>query len=276
MELFCPIKSEAWKTRPGLLGVIEQVNRAAKYIPLESEAEKHGTLYLEVSKTNSEIQPILNRYTDFISSRVRSDNDNYYITTSYQVIKQCQWDEDLKYFVKGTPKADQRHTILLLSDFETALKLKGIPYLEVSVGKITDPNQFCLPLGSDRDKISEILNKYENIDLAFSRLCTAYSNGHNLNPEEWWLLANVASRKAYKSLIQNNTDMATSILPLGTGVYSVITAFENDWARFFLQYFFEQSHSVINLAEQALNIMNTFEEAQWNYPLNKAYEDYNG
>ena len=241
MKLIKP-KAELLLQQPGLEGVYKQIELAGRtcYRSMDKITEdsakpfvdrmiksnhlamlEHGTVYLIIKWWHifKFFKYLLNPY-----SKVRKFK---YITTNLRVIKEHNWDNDLKYICEPTEYHEKRYTFGLTTSIGVTRELNrhrvnsiaemSTRYCNYSKDKFGNEVTFCLPSWVSSSEYTE-MTPDERI---FFRSCEHAEFDYLRLISKGW-----------------QPQQAREVLPLCTATEIIHTAYVSDWKHFFdLRYF---------------------------------------
>ena len=241
MRLIKP-KAELLLQQPGLEGVYKQIELAGRtcYRSMDKITEdsakpfvdrmiksnhlamlEHGTVYLIIKWWHifKFFKYLLNPY-----SKVRKFK---YITTNLRVIKEHNWDNDLKYICEPTEYHEKRYTFGLTTSIGVTRELNrhrvnsiaemSTRYCNYSKDKFGNEVTFCLPSWVSSSEYTE-MTPDERI---FFRSCEHAEFDYLRLISKGW-----------------QPQQAREVLPLCTATEIIHTAYVSDWKHFFdLRYF---------------------------------------
>ena len=241
MKLIKP-KAELLLQQPGLEGVYKQIELAGRtcYRSMDKITEdsakpfvdrmiksnhlamlEHGTVYLIIKWWHifKFFKYLLNPY-----SKVRKFK---YITTNLRVIKEHNWDNDLKYICEPTEYHEKRYTFGLTTSIGVTRELNrhrvnsiaemSTRYCNYSKDKFGNEVTFCLPSWVSSSEYTE-MTPDERI---FFRSCEHAEFDYLRLISKGW-----------------QPQQAREVLPLCTATEIIHTAYVSDWRHFFdLRYF---------------------------------------
>ena len=252
MKLIKP-KAELLLQQPGLEGVYKQIELAGRtcYKSTDKITEdsakpfvdrmiksnhlamlEHGTVYLIIKWWHifKFFKYLLNPY-----SKVRKFK---YITTNLRVIKEHNWDNDLKYICEPTEYHEKRYTFRLVTSIGVTRELnrhrvnsiaeQSTRYCNYSKDKFGGEVTFCIPQWIDEEKLSKI-GPYKRV-----------IRKKDASPTEIWITSLLNCEEDYLELINQGwkPQQAREVLLLCTATEIVHTAYASDWRHFFdLRYF---------------------------------------
>ena len=252
MRLIKP-KAELLLQQPGLEGVYKQIELAGRtcYKSTDKITEdsakpfvdrmiksnhlamlEHGTVYLIIKWWHifKFFKYLLNPY-----SKIRRFK---YITTNLRVIKEHNWDNDLKYICEPTEYHEKRYTFRLTTSIGVTRELnrhrvnsiaeQSTRYCNYSKDKFGNELTFCIPQWIDEEELSKI-GPYKRV-----------IRKKNASPTELWITSLLNAEEDYLELINQGwqPQHAREVLPLCTATEIIHTAFVSDWQHFFdLRYF---------------------------------------
>jgi thymidylate synthase (FAD) len=173
---------------------------------------EHGTVYLKVSIDHSEFfKYCKNKY-----SKVRIENNIYYITTNYRVLVENEWLDDLKYLCIPTEYHEKRIAVKFIADIGVlreffrhrvfSMAQESTRYCNYSKEKFRKTLTFINPCWEMSQEAFHILKASLNI---------AESMYFDLLTLGW------------------QPQQARNILPLALKSEAIMTGFLSDWVHFF-------------------------------------------
>lgn len=241
MKLIKP-KAELLLQQPGLEGVYKQIELAGRtcYKSTDKITEdsakpfvdrmiksnhlamlEHGTVYLIIKWWHifKFFKYLLNPY-----SKVRRFK---YITTNLRVIKEHNWDSDLKYICEPTEYHEKRYTFRLTTSIGVTRELnrhrvnsiaeQSTRYCNYSKDKFGNEVIFCLPSWISSTEYTEMTPE----ERIFFRSCEHAEYDYLRLVSKGW-----------------KPQQAREVLPLCTATEIIHTAYVSDWRHFFdLRYF---------------------------------------
>lgn len=272
MKLIKP-KAELLLQQPGLEGVYKQIELAGRtcYKSTDKITEdsakpfvdrmiksnhlamlEHGTVYLIIKWWHifKFFKYLLNPY-----SKIRKFK---YITTNLRVIKEHNWDNDLKYICEPTEYHEKRYTFRLTTSIGVTRELnrhrvnsiaeQSTRYCNYSKDKFGREVTYCIPswmnIPESNAYWADGLNyRIQPNDL--SKETYAVRPNDYFTTEEamvynLWLHSLEISENDYMELLKLGwqSQQAREVLPLCTATEIIHTAFESDWKHFFdLRYY---------------------------------------
>ena len=255
MKLIKP-KAELLLQQPGLEGVYKQIELAGRtcYKSTDKITEdsakpfvdrminskhtamlEHGTVYLIIKWWHifKFFKYLLNPY-----SKIRKFK---YITTNLRVIKEHNWDNDLKYICEPTEYHEKRYTFRLITSIGVTRELnrhrvnsiaeQSTRYCNYSKDKFGNEVTFCLPNWVSSTEYTEMTPE----ERIFFRSCEHAEYDYLRLISKGW-----------------QPQQAREVLPLCTATEAVYTAFTSDWKHFFdLRYFGKTGAPHPNMVELA-------------------------
>ena len=235
--------AEIWEQPEGKEGIYKQIERASricyksedkttedsykKFITmLEDRKHKspfeHGTVYLMTEDTY-----IASKYAKNPYSRVVSNAPHgYYITTTYRVLLENYWEDDLKYLCEPTRYHDKRISVHITTSIGISRELnrhrchsiceESSRYCNYSKEKFGNELTFIIPDWVNTHCPNEKNEGPKVADLEWSEAMQNAEASYFLLLGEGW-----------------KPQQARSVLPLDTKTELIHTAFEDDWEKFF-------------------------------------------
>ena len=233
-------KSEDKTTEDSYKRFIDMLNTNGHQSPLE-----HGTVYLKYRVTIPD-DLLVKSYSNNPHSQVRivddieTGNKYAYITTNFRVIKEHQWEDDLKYLCEPTEYHEKRISVHITTSIGISRELnrhrchsiceESTRYCNYSKDKFDNTLTFILP---NWIHISD-MHLGEKLDIhPMMKLLTGQYDKESMDIRFLVPLAHAAH--TYKCLIANGCkpQQARDVLPLATKTELIHTAFESDWEEFF-------------------------------------------
>ena len=266
MKLIKP-KAELLLQQPGLEGVYKQIELAGRtcYKSTDKITEdsakpfvdrminskhmamlEHGTVYLIIKWWHifKFFKYLLNPY-----SKIRRFK---YITTNLRVIKEHNWDNDLKYICEPTKHHEKRYTFRVVTSIGVTREFnrhrvnspaeQSTRYCNYSKDKFGNELTFCIPQWIDKEELSKI-GPYKRV-----------IRKKDASPTEIWITSLLNCEEDYLELINQGwkPQQAREVLPLCAATEAVYTAFVEDWQHFFdLRYFGKTGAPHPNMVELA-------------------------
>ena len=281
---------EIWEQPEGEVGIYKQIERAARlcYKSEDKTTEdsykrfidmlninghqsplEHGTVYLKYRVTIPD-DLLVKSYSNNPHSQVRivddieTGNKYAYITTNFRVIKEHQWEEDLKYLCEPTKYHEKRISVHITTSIGISRELnrhrchsiceESTRYCNYSKDKFDNTLTFILP---NWIHISDI-HLGEKLDIhPMMKLLTGQYDRESMDIRFLVPLAHAAH--TYKCLIANGCkpQQARDVLPLATKTELIHTAFESDWEEFFKLRCSSAAHPMMQeLANQIKELMH--------------------
>lgn len=307
MRLIKP-KAELLLQQPGLEGVYKQIELAGRtcYKSTDKITEnsakpfvdrminskhlamlEHGTVYLIIKWWHifKFFKYLLNPY-----SKIRKFK---YITTNLRVIKEHNWDNDLKYICEPTEYHERRYTFKLITSIGVTRELnrhrvnsiaeQSTRYCNYSKDKFGREITFCIPSWINIPESSAFwadgLNYriQPNDNLSVEAIIPVRPNEYFTTEEAMvcslWLHSLEVSENDYMELLKLGwqPQQAREVLSLCTATEIIHTAFASDWKHFFdLRYFGTTGKPHPNMVELSTLIKEEAERNQiWNNISNK-------
>ncbi len=270
----------------------EFVPRIMKSYKHESVGE-HGTVYL-VDRQELHTRPAGNwwvqKYFNNPFSRVvrvqAEVYEYFYITTNYRVLVENGWEDDLKYWSEPTMHHVRRHTVRFFTD-------RGVS-AEANRHRANSPTErstrfvnyghdgaitVCVPEEYAEDEINRSVNEWGGVNMAFRNMCYSIGGGKDdlFDVIDIWLFGNMAAEWTYLKLLEKGCkpQQARRVLPMDVETELVVTAFPDQWARFFGWRFYGFTGTPHpDIKAVTAHIMDQFAEQGWYEPLNIAAEKY--
>ena len=255
MRLIKP-KAELLLQQPGLEGVYKQIELAGRtcYKSTDKITEdsakpfidrminskhtamlEHGTVYLIIKWWHifKFFKYLLNPYSKILKFK--------YITTNLRVIKEHNWDNDLKYICEPTEYHEKRYTFRLITSIGVTRELnrhrvnsiaeQSTRYCNYSKDKFGNEVTFCLPNWVSSTEYTEMTPE----ERIFFRSCEHAEYDYLRLISKGW-----------------KPQEAREVLSLCTATEIIHTAFVSDWKHFFdLRYFGKTGAPHPNMVELA-------------------------
>lgn len=272
----------------------EFVPKIVKTFKHESVAE-HGTVYL-VDRQEKNARPAghwwVQKYYTNPYSRVRrvvaEVYEYFYITTNYRVLVENGWEDDLKHWCEPTQYHVPRYTVRLFTD-------RGVS-AESNRHRANSPTErstrfvnyghdnaitICVPDEIDENDVVNAVGEWGGADNVFKGMCGYIAQTSDedsiMGDIETWLFANLACEWSYLRLLKLGwkPQQARRILPMDVETELVVTAYPEDWAKYFgWRYYGFTGTPHPDMKVLAANIMNEFVTQGWTGPLVEADEKY--
>lgn len=271
----------------------EFVPKIVKGFKHESVAE-HGTVYL-VDRQEKNTRPAghwwVQKYFTNPYSRVNrvvaEVHEYFYITTNYRVLVENGWEDDLQYWHEPTQYHVPRYTVRFFTD-------RGVS-AESNRHRANSPTErstrfvnyghdnaitICVPDEIEENEVANVIGEWGGPD-TFKNLCghiaTTPDEDNIMEPIETWLFANMACEWAYLRLLKQGwkPQQARRVLPMDVETELVVTAYPEDWAKYFgwrFHGFTGPPHPDIKLVTTM--IMDQFLQQGWTGPIMMADELY--
>lgn len=182
---------------------------------------EHGTVYLTIPKPPT--KDCVFMYDPY--SKVNVDADNFYVTTNLRVLKENNWENDLKYLCEPTKHHYKRITVKFTLSRQIANEFirhrvfsfaqESTRYCNYSKDKFNNELTFIKPLWFEDNN----LDAYGEIDTPESLFTDA------LNKVEYTYM--FLLKKGWKP------QQAATILPNALKTELIMTGFTDDWEHFF-------------------------------------------
>ena len=244
--------AEIWEQSEGEVGIYKQVERAAR-LCYKSENKttedsykrfidmlntnghqsplEHGTVYLKYRVTIPD-DLLVKNYSNNPHSQVRivddveTGNKYAYITTNFRVIKEYQWEDDLKYLCEPTEYHEKRISIHITTSIGISRELnrhrchsvceESTRYCNYSKDKFGNELTFIIPNWVNTHCPSKSQEGPGATDMAWSNSLKEAEYNYLLLLKQGW-----------------KPQQARDVLPLATKTELIHTAFESDWKEFF-------------------------------------------
>lgn len=270
----------------------EFVPRIMKAYKHESVGE-HGTVYLVDRQLRDHrpatywwVQKYYNNPYSRVVRKVAEVYEYFYITTNYRVLVENGWEDDLKYWSEPTDFHIRRYTVRFFTD-------RGVS-AESNRHRANSPTErstrfvnyghdgaitICVPDEYSEEEVNRAVNEWGGTNLAFRNMCTHVGANEEdmFGVIDTWLFANMACEWSYLRLLKLGLkpQQARRVLPMDIETELVVTAFPEDWAKYFGWRFYGFTgtpHPDIKVLTG--HIMDQFLEQGWTEPLNLAQELY--
>lgn len=319
MPIYTRARAIAMPQKPGLHGVYEQIEAAARtcyrsegatkydengnsttaeefaakilHVYKHESVGEHGTVYLmDVQKAGA--RPVnwwVQKYFDNPYSRVKKVdggiNEYFYITTNMRVLVENHWEEDLAHWME-TEHHIRRYTVRFFTD-------RGVS-AESNRHRANSPTErstrfvnyghdgaitICVPEEIDEHEVGTTTQEWGGVNLAFRHMCSAIGEGRDdiFGIVETWMFANMASEWSYLRLLNLGwkPQQARRVLPMDVETELVVTAYPDQWARYFgWRYFGFTGTPHPDIKYVCACIMEQFAEQGWHEPLEIAEKLY--
>ena len=272
----------------------EFVPKIVKTFKHESVAE-HGTVYL-VDRQEKNTRPAgywwVQKYYTNPYSRVKrvvaEVYEYFYITTNYRVLVENGWEDDLKHWCEPTQYHVPRYTVRLFTD-------RGVS-AESNRHRANSPTErstryvnyghdnaitICVPDEIDENDVANAVGEWGGTYNVFRGMCGYIAQTSDedsiMGDIETWLFANLACEWSYLRLLKLGwkPQQARRILPMDVETELVVTAYPEDWAKYFgWRYYGFTGTPHPDMKVLAADIMNEFVTQGWTGPLVEADEKY--
>lgn len=246
---------------------------------------EHAAIYLLYHYVDGPQDEIVDRYLKNPFSRVHIKTEHLcstaYITTNYRVILENCWDKDLQYMCDPTDYHDIRRTVRLFTDrgvsaesnrhrcqSPTERSTRFVNYATLSNNIL-----ICTPEEIKDEDIITSINEFGGKDNAFRNMCGCINKNmdNSFSVVDTWLFANFACEWSYMRLLELGwtPQQARRILPLDVETELVISAYEDQWARYFKMRYYGTTgtpHPDMKIACGC--IMDAFVDQNWLTPIN--------
>lgn len=272
----------------------EFVPKIVKGFKHESVAE-HGTVYLVGRRPKGGTPPdnwwvrkyMTNQYSKVVK-REAEVNEYYYITTNYRVLVENGWESDLQYWYDQTEFHVPRYTVRLFTD-------RGVS-AESNRHRANSPTErstrfvnyghdnaitICVPEEIEESEVVTAVGEWGGADNIFKGFCQHIANtpdeSNVMSVVETWLFANLACEWSYLRLLKLGwkPQQARRVLPMDVETELVVTAYPDDWAKYFgwrFHGFTGPPHPDMKVL--AALIMDQFLQQGWTGPVLEAGELY--
>ena len=286
MKLIKP-KAELLLQKPGLEGIYKQIELAGRtcYKSIDKITEdsakpfvdrminsnhlamlEHGTIYLIIKWWHifKFFKYLLNPY-----SKIRKFK---YITTNLRVIKEHNWNNDLKYICEPTEYHEKRYTFRLTTSIGVTRELNrhrvnsiaemSTRYCNYSKDKFGGEVTFCIPSWLNIPESSAYWadglnyriqpNDNPSIEAIIPVRPNEYFTTEEAMVYSLWLHSLEVNENDYMELLKQGwqSQQAREVLPLCTATEIIHTAFASDWRHFFdLRYYGTTGKPHPNMAE---------------------------
>lgn len=273
----------------------EFVPKIVKTFKHESVAE-HGTVYL-LGRTEKHVRPVgdwwVSKYFHNKYSRVNRIEaevyEYFYITTNYRVLVENGWEDDLQYWCEPTEFHTPRYTVRLFTD-------RGVS-AESNRHRANSPTErstryvnyghdnaitICVPEEIEESDVVTAVGEWGGVEHSFRNMCYHIANNDmeediSMGAIETWLFANMACEWSYLRLLKLGwkPQQARRVLPMDVETELVVTAYPDDWAKYFgwrFHGFTGPPHPDIKVL--TAQIIDQFLEQGWTEPVTTAWELY--
>lgn len=244
----------------------------------QSVAE-HATVYLTYNYVDGPQDEIVERYLKNPFSRVHHAtnglNSTAYITTNMRVIVENGWDNDLQYMGEPTEYHDIRRTVRIFTDRGVSAESnrhrcqspteRSTRYVNYGHdGAIT----ICVPDEIEDEAVIRSIEEFGGQQNVFRNMCKDLANGldEQFDIVDTWIFANAACEWSYLRLLQLGwvPQQARRILPMDVETELVVTAYEDQWARYFqMRYYGSTGAPHPDMKVTCGHIMDQFVEHGW-------------
>jgi thymidylate synthase (FAD) len=257
--------AEIWYQEPGKQGMYKQIERAARVcyqsqnLIKDGSAEKivkrlidaghtamleHGTVYLKYD-FNIPDDIIVRAYSNdpYSFVRISEDNKTAYITTNWRVIVENvflkkNWSADhLKCICEPTEFHEKRHTICLTTNLQVATEFIRHRHMSFAM----ESTRYC---AYDKDRFGN--------DITFIMPCW-FNEKTDRNEVIEWSNTMQDCENHYMRLRDKGwaAEQCAQFLPKATKTTLIITAYDDDWQKFFDLRYFEKTGKVHPQAKEA-------------------------
>lgn len=233
--------AEIWEQPKGEIGIYKQIEKAARlcyrsedkvtedsykrFMGMLSERGhnsplEHGTVYLKMgSKLNAQ------KYIENPYSKVLYEGD-YFVTTNYRVLKENQWEEDLKYLCEPTEYHFKRISVHITTDRAISHEL-----VRHRVFSFCQESQRYCNYSKDKfgNDVTFIIPNWVNTH------CPNEENEGPSTADLEWSTAMQNAEASYFILLREGLkpQEAREVLPNSTKTELIMTGFILDWQTFF-------------------------------------------
>lgn len=273
----------------------EFVPKIVKSFKHESVAE-HGTVYL-IDRQEKNTRPaghwwaqkyFTNPYSR-VNRVVAEVYEYFYITTNYRVLVENGWEDDLKYWCEPTQFHIPRYTVRLFTD-------RGVS-AESNRHRANSPTErstrfvnyghdnaitICVPDELEEREVVTAVEEWGGTENSFRNMCYHIANTDldediTMDAIETWLFANMACEWSYLRLLKLGwkPQQARRVLPMDVETELVVTAYPDDWAKYFgwrFHGFTGPPHPDIKVL--TAQIIDQFLEQGWTEPVAQAEDLY--
>lgn len=250
---------------------------------------EHGTVYL-FDKQSLHTRPagywwvskyIHNEYSRVVHV-VAEQNEYFYVTTNYRVIIENGWEDDLKYWCEPTEHHLRRYTVRFFTD-------RGVS-AESNRHRANSPTErstrfvnyghdgtitVCVPDELDEQELYTVVHEWGGPHEVFKSMCKEIVSGDDdvFGPMDVWLFAQYSTEWSYLKLLDLGwkPQQARRVLPMDVETELVVTAYADQWARYFaMRYYGISGTPHPDMKVLAGCIMDQFYEQGWFEPLDLA------
>lgn len=241
--------AEIWEQQSGLEGVYKQVERAArlcyksedkitddsykKFIDMLEKREhlsplEHGTIYLKYTYNDDDYSSrfFKEKYVSNPYSKVAYIDNVLYVTTNLRVIKEHNWEDDLKYLCEPTLYHERRISVHITTS-------RGITHELVRhrVFSFCQESQRYVNYSKDKfsNEVTFIIPSWVNTH------CPNQENGGPSVADMEWSTSMLNAEASYLNLLKMGwkPQQAREVLPNSTKTEILMTGFGSDWEQFF-------------------------------------------
>ena len=182
-------------------------------------------------------------------SRATLDENYLYVTTNYRVILENGLEHLVeKYLCEPEPQHIKRHSIRVFTDRGVSAEMnrhrvnspseRSTRYCNFSLNKFDNQIGIVVPPEFDYNSLLNYTSPH-----MFEDMCEDIVIGDTDDFEalDYWLFANLACEWSYNNLIEKcgwKPQQARRVLPLDLETELVVSAYEDDWIKFFGQRFY--------------------------------------
>ena len=266
MKILKEQEAEIWVQEPGLQGVFEQIEKAARVCYQSHDLIKegsyehivtaliknkhtamleHGTIYLQFNEKNTDettFNHLVNKYAQNNFSIVYLDEDirEADVTTNYRVIYEQGWMNDLKYLCEPTKYHEKRITVCMTTNLQVATEFLRHRLMSFAM----ESTRYCC---YDKEKfgndITFILPPW--LKNASKEDCIEWANAMQ-DAENHYMRMRAKGWKA---------EQAAQVLPKATKTTLVMTGMESFWNMLFDLRYFEKTGPAHPQAKELASII---------------------
>ena len=182
---------------------------------------EHGTIYIITNNNN-----IIKKYIENPYSKVIQKDKNAYITSNYRVIKENNWENDLKCLCAPTEFHEKRISVHIITDRAISHEL-----VRHRVFSFCQESQRYCSYNKDKfgNELTFIIPNWVNTHCPNDK-----QDGPSIADIEW-STSMMNAEASYFSLLKEGwkPQQAREVLPNSTKTELVMTGFKSDWEQFF-------------------------------------------
>lgn len=259
-------------------------NKIVRVYKHASVAE-HAAIYFVVEPKDTASADMIERYKRNKYSKVRDEEIGStiytFISTNLRVLIDNEWEDDLRLMVEPTEHHIRRRTVRLFTD-------RGVS-AESNRHRIQSPTErstrfvnyghdgaitICVPQELEDTDIIRSVEEFGGAELCFKNMCSSIGRGlEDFGEIDAWLFAQYATEWSYLRLLKLGwkPQQARRVLPLDTETELVISAYDDEWARYFqMRYYGTTGSPHPDMKEACGHIMDQFVEMNWTEALELA------